>query len=120
MPSTMPARDVIRILEARVILEQHNLELSIGSVYCSDLMSDILSYSKDDSLLITGLINPQIVRTAEMVEIALICFVHHKLPQEETLELARENRIPLVSTRFSMYEACGRLYAAGLGRENGG
>jgi hypothetical protein len=120
MESTMPARDVIRILEARVILEQHNLELGIASVYCSDLMSDILSFSRNDSLLITGLINPQIVRTAEMVEIAMICFVHNKLPQEETVELAGENRIPLVSTGLSMYEACGRLYGAGLGRENGG
>lgn len=120
MQRTMTAQEVIRVLEARVILEQNNLDLKVGSVYCSDLMSDILSFSKPDSLLITGLINPQIVRTAEMVEIAMICFVHGKQPQDETIELARENHIPLVRTDLSMYEACGRLFAAGPAPENGG
>ena len=83
-------------------------------VYGSDLMSDILTYSQPGSLLLTGLINPQTIRTAEMVEIAAICFVHGKQPHKETVEAARKIDLPLLSTRCSMFEACGRLFAAGL------
>jgi predicted transcriptional regulator len=105
---------LVEILGADIILDNGWLRGDISTVYGSDLMSDILSYSKPNSILLTGLINPQTIRTAEMVEIAVICFIHGKHPHKETLELAQQNEIPLLKTGLSMFEACGKLYAAGL------
>lgn len=102
------------ILEAEIILDEGWLRDEITTVYGSDLMSDILSFSRPNSLLLTGLINPQTIRTAEMVEISVICFIHGKHPHQDTLDLARMNQMPLLCTGFSMFEACGKLYAAGL------
>jgi predicted transcriptional regulator len=116
--TSLPFKEVLNILEAEVILDKEWLRGVISTVYGSDLMSDILSFSKPNSLLLTGLINPQTIRTAEMVEIAVICFIHGKHPHKETVELATMNQIPLIGTPLSMFEACGRLYAAGLGSSN--
>jgi predicted transcriptional regulator len=110
----MEFKDLLPILEAEIILNDGWLDGDVSTVYGSDLMSDILSFSKPKSLLLTGLINPQTIRTAEMVEIAAICFIHGKRPHQDTLDLARINQMPLLCTEFSMFEACGRLYAAGL------
>jgi len=112
--TSLPVDEVLKILEAEIILDKGWLREEISTVYGSDLMSDILSYSKPNSLLLTGLINPQTIRTAEMVEISAICFIHGKRPHKETVELARINEMPLLGTKMSMFEACGKLYAAGL------
>jgi predicted transcriptional regulator len=112
--NSLPWNEVIKILEADTILNDGWLGGEVGRVYGSDLMSDILSYSKPKSLLLTGLINPQTIRTAEMVDIAAICYVHGKCPHDKTLELAGRNHLALFRTRFSMFEACGRLFEAGL------
>jgi hypothetical protein len=102
----------MQILGAELLLDEGWIRSGIETIYCSDLMSDILSFSNSRSLLLTGLINPQIVRTASMVEIAAICFVHGKAPHQDTIELARQDEIVLLSTGLSMYEASGKLYAA--------
>jgi predicted transcriptional regulator len=109
-------KDIQKILSADVILDEGWRREKIRRVYCSDLMSDILSFGDSSSLLITGLINPQTIRTAEMVDIAAICFVHGKIPHQDTIEMARNNEIVLLSTRYSMYEACGRLYCAKMSK----
>ena len=105
------ARD---ILEANVIvgtdLEEIDVEMGCGA----DLMSDVLAFTKKGTLLLTGLTNAQVVRTAEMADIAGICFVRGKRPPEETVALAMRNGLPLLATRLPMFEACGRLYRAGL------
>lgn len=120
MKNSLPWEEILRTLHADTILNDDGwLGGGIARVYGSDLMSDILSFSKPNSLLLTGLINPQTIRTAEMVDIAAICFVHGKRPHDETLDLARENQMPLFCTRFSMFEACGRLFAAGLVDDEG-
>ena len=105
------ARD---ILEAEVITGEDLLQKCVSMVCASDLMSDVLTFSKPDSILLTSLINPQAVRTAEMTEIAAIIFVHGKTPQPETVSLAQANALPLMTTAFSMFEACGKLYKSGL------
>ncbi len=112
MKGFLPLEEIINILEADTLLDDGWFRKDIYTIYSSDLMSDILSFSNSKSLLLTGLINPQIIRTAEMVDIAVICFVHNKLPHEETVNLARQNEIVLLSTKFSMFEACGKLYTA--------
>jgi len=112
--NSLQFEDLLRILEAEVISGDGWLPDRISTVYGSDLMSDILSHSKPNSLLLTGLLNPQTIRTAEMVEIVAICFIHDKSPHRETIKLAKMNELPLIKTRFSMFEACGKLFAAGL------
>lgn len=80
----------------------------------SDLMSDVLDFRKSRSLLLTGLTNVQVVRTAEVADIAAICLVRDKRPPPETIHLAHEKAIPLLLTSLTMFESCGRLYAKGL------
>ncbi len=105
---------LLEILEAEIILNDGWFRDTIRYISASDLMSDILSFSKRNALLLTGLTNPQTIRTAEMVDIAAICFVHNKIPHEETIELAKKNQMPLLRTPLSTYSACGKLYYAGL------
>jgi predicted transcriptional regulator len=102
------------ILEAQVIGSEGVSFVEIKSVSASDLMSDVLAFVKEDSLLVTGLVNQQVVRTAEMAGIAAICFVREKMPQEETIMLAKEKNIPLLATELSLFEASGRIYKRGL------
>jgi predicted transcriptional regulator len=101
------------ILNAEVILGDNLLsEIKMG---CGcDLMSDVLSFIKSDTLLLTGLTNRQVIYTAEIAEIKVICFVRGKKPEEEVIELAREKNIVLLRTDLPMFESCGRLYKAGL------
>ena len=86
----------------------------VYSCRASDLMSDVLSFRGVDSLLLTGLTNSQVVRTAGVADIAAICFVRGKWPEAETIRLAEEQGLPLLVTPLMMFEACGRLYARGL------
>lgn len=102
--------DIMKILEADLIGDDKDVQKEIRIVYASDLMSDVLTFIKPGAMLLTGLTNAQVVRTAEMAEIIAICFVRGKKPQEETKKLAQENNVPLLTTPFSMYESCGMLY----------
>jgi predicted transcriptional regulator len=106
--------DLKNILDAKVIGNESVSFVEIKTVSASDLMSDVLAFVKEDSLLLTGLVNQQVVRTAEMAGITAICFVRGKVPQEETIILAKEKNIPLLATELSLYEASGRLHEKGL------
>lgn len=105
---------VLDILNAGVLTDRVSLQKSIECVYCADLMSDVLSFSVTKSLLITGLTNTQVVRTAEMAAIEVIVFVQGKRPDIAMISLAEEKNILLLVTEFSMFETCGRLYEKGL------
>ena len=107
--------DVKRILEAEVIACGELLSKDVRMACGSDLMSDVLAFVKSDALLLTGLVNPQVVRTAEMADLGSICFVRGKRPDEKTIKLAEANNIPMLTTPLSMFEACGRLYREGVG-----
>lgn len=89
-------------------------DLDVKTACGADLMSDVLAFSNAKSMLITGLTNPQVIRTSEMIEIKIIIFVRGKKPLEETIELAKENAISLFMTDKPMFEICGRLYNLGL------
>ncbi len=110
----MRLREIRDILEAEVVAGSEYMDKEIRMACGSDLMSDVLAFIKSDSLLLTGLTNSQVVRTAEMAEISIICFVRGKKPQRKTIKLAMEEEIALLTTEFSMYESCGRLYKEGL------
>lgn len=105
---------ILELLEAKLIGDVKTLNKDIKMACASDLMSDVLAFTGPGSLLLTGLINPQVIRTAEMVDISAICFVRGKKPEVSTIELAKEKNIPLLCTKLPMYEACGRLYKNGL------
>jgi len=77
-------------------------------------MSDVLTASRSDAVLLTGLTNPQVVRTAQMAEFRAIIFIRGKQPQAETLQIAIQENMPLISSPFGMFELCGRLHKAGL------
>jgi predicted transcriptional regulator len=110
----MKLEDIERILDAQVITGTDLLEIDIKMACGSDLMSDVLSFVKPGSLLLTGLTNPQVVRTAEIAELRAICFVRGKTPPAETIEIAESKDIPLLMTSLPMFESCGRLYREGL------
>ena len=102
------------LLNAKVLCCEENLDKNVFSACGSDLMSDVLAYVKDQAVLLTGLINPQVIRTAVMMDMICIVFVRSKTPSEEMLRLAEESGIVIMSTDKRLYEACGLLYANGL------
>jgi hypothetical protein len=106
--------EVLATIDGIVISEQIDLELEVYRGVSADLMSDALRFGKENMLLVTGLTNPQVVRTAEMIGITALLFVRAKLPPPETIALAHEAGIALIATRFTMYESSGLLYKAGL------
>ncbi len=110
----MNLKELRDILGAEVLYGNNHLNKEIKLAYGSDLMSDVLTFVKSGSLLLTGLTNTQTVRTAEIAEIGAICFVNNKRPQEETIKLADAKDVPVLATKLFLYECCGRLYKKGL------
>lgn len=110
----MRLSEIRDILEAVVLSGEECLDREVYSACGSDFMSDVLAYVKDQALLLTGLVNPQVVRTADMMEMKCIVFVRGKKPDAGILELAKERDIVVMSSPKRMYEACGLLYYNGL------
>lgn len=111
----MKLREIKKIINAKVVIKIKNSDkLEINMACGSDLMSDVLAFTKRCSLLLTGLTNLQVIRTAEMADIVAICFVRGKRPGPETIKLAKQKNISLIRTDLPMYESCGRLYKNGI------
>ena len=110
----MKLREVLSVIEAKQVSKDMDLDLEIQMGCGADLMSDVLSFTHDGTLLMSGLTNPQVVRTAEVAGISAIVFVRGKMPPPETVALAQERGIPLLASKYTMFETCGRLYEAGL------
>jgi serine kinase of HPr protein (carbohydrate metabolism regulator) len=111
----MKISEIQALLNAEIVCGEDFLDREVASACGSDMMSDVLAYVKDQAVLLTGLVNSQVVRTAEMMDMVCIVFVRSKCPTEEMVALARENNMVLLKTAKRMYEACGKLYANGLG-----
>ncbi len=110
----MKISDVVKLLNAEILCGEESLDREICSACGSDMMSDVLAYVKDQAVLLTGLCNLQVVRTAEMMDMHCIVFVRGKRPSQEIIELARESGIVILATELRMFPACGILYAGGL------
>lgn len=110
----MTLAEIAKLLQAIPFTELDLNKIKIESACGCDLLSDVLAFTKENTLLLTGLVHPQVLRTVEMVDLAGVVFVRGKKPSKELIGLAREKGIPLLSTRQPMYEACGILYLAGL------
>jgi len=106
--------EVQQVLGASQIWGRHCLERDVATACGADLMSDVLAFTKDGALLLTGLTNPQVVRTADVGGLTAIVFVRGKTPSQEAAEMAKELDIPLFSTPYTLFEACGLLFAKGL------
>lgn len=110
----MKLSKVIETVSGVLITTDSNLDLVVLHGASADLMSDALRFGHEDMILLTGLTNPQAIRTAEMVGARALLFVRAKIPPPETIALAREANIALLATSYTMYEASGLLYKAGL------
>ena len=110
----MKISTIQELLDAEVICCEEDLSRHVYSACGSDMMSDALAYVKDQAVLLTGLVNSQVVRTAEMMDMNCIVFVRSKMPTAEMVELAKESNIVIMATKKRMYEACGILYSNGL------
>lgn len=102
------------ILKAQVLCCEEKMGSQAFSACGCDLMSDVLAFTKPGSILLTGLTNSQVVRTAEMLDLKGIVFVRDKQPDADTIRLAMDCGIPLLSSPYPLYESCGLLFAKGL------
>ena len=102
------------LLDADILCGEEHLDSDVHSACGSDMMSDVLAFVKDQAVLLTGLVNLQVIRTAEMMDMLCIVFVRSKRPTPEMVEAARESGIALLATNKRMYDACGTLYTNGL------
>lgn len=113
----MLIKEIQVILDADLLVGEELLETEVKTACGSDMMSDVLAFVKDQSVLITGLLNQQAIRTAAMMDMVCVVFVRGKRPGEDILAVAKENGIAVLTTKHRMFSACGMLYSAGL---NGG
>ena len=109
----MKVQEIAKVLDAK-LLNPGNLEEEYSTACGSDMMSDVLAFVKDQSVLLTGLMNPQVIRTAEMMDIRCVVFVRGKRTDETVIELAKEHEISVLSTPYRMFTACGLLYENGF------
>ncbi len=111
----MKLREIVGLLSAEVLTGNGLMDgIDVERCFSADLMSDVLARSHNNGILITGLTNPQAVRTADIADIKAVFFVRGKRPDSETVALAQQKNIPLFVTRLTMFEACGILYGKGL------
>ncbi len=110
----MTVADIKSILKADVLCGEDMMDKEVRTACGSDMMSDVLAFVKDQSVLLTGLVNSQVIRTAEMMDMVCIVFVRGKTPNEEMLELARERGLVIMTCGYRMFTACGLLYEGGL------
>lgn len=109
----MTIREIARVLDAEILCGHDNADARVTGICACDLMSDVLAFAQPGGFLLTGLTNPQVIRTAEMSDLKGVCFVRNKTPQEETIDLAREKEIVVLASNCFMYEASGRLHRSG-------
>ncbi|MDK2877330.1 MAG: serine/threonine-protein kinase RsbT [Thermoanaerobacteraceae bacterium] len=102
------------ILQAEILWGEELLDIEVNNACGADLISDILADTKTNAILLTGLTHRQIIQTASMSDFAAIVFVRGKVPAGDVIELAKQQRLPLLSTRYPLYETCGILYREGL------
>ncbi|NSW89162.1 MAG: hypothetical protein HPY74_00520 [Firmicutes bacterium] len=110
----MRIKEIIEILNAGILTGEQELELDVKTACGSDLMSDVMAYAGDKDILLTGLVNPQVIRTAEMMDIKVIIFVRGKKPGDSIIGMARERSIILLTTEYPMFIACGKLFSQGI------
>ena len=110
----MKIKEIADLLGAEVLCGEDMLERDVKSAFACDMMSDVLAFVKDQAVLLTGLVNPQVIRTAMMMDMRCVVFVRRKVPTDDMIALAEEAGIVLMKSDLRMFEACGILYSEGL------
>ena len=110
----MKISEIRDLLDAEVLCGEDQMDREVSSACCSDMMSDVLAYVKDQGVLLTGLCNAQVIRTANMMDMHCVIFVRSKKPTVDMIALAEECGIAVMSSRVRAYVACGKLWQAGL------
>lgn len=110
----MKIEKVVELLNAKVLCGEDKLDGEVHSACGCDMMSDVLAFVKDQAVLVTGLCNPQVVRTAVMMDMRCIVFVRGKLPPADVIALAEDAGLVVLASGERMYTACGKLYVNGL------
>jgi len=110
----MTLAEIRRLLDCEVICGHDLMDTEVGACFAADLMSDVLAFSRSGALLVTGLASIQSVHTADVADLKAILFIHDKRPGPTVVEVARQNKLPLLTTRRFMFEACGLLFDHGL------
>ena len=110
----MTIKDMVNILHARVLCGEERLDTPVYTACCSDLMSDVLAFVNEKTVLITGLTNPHVVRTADMLDLKCLVFARGKVPSDDILEQARDQGLIVMTTPETAFTTCGLLYEAGL------
>jgi predicted transcriptional regulator len=110
----MTIKDMVNILHARVLCGEERLDTPVYTACCSDLMSDVLAFVDEKTVLITGLTNPHVVRTSEMLDLKCLVFARGKVPTEDILDSAAEQGLVVLTTKATAFTACGLLYEAGM------
>ncbi len=110
----MTIADMVRVLNARVLRGAEKLDTPVYTACCSDLMSDVLAFVDEKTVLITGLTNPHVIRTSEMLDLKCLVFVRGKVPTEDILDSAEEQGLVVITTKATAFSACGLLYDIGL------
>ena len=110
----MTARDIVEIIGAEIICREDLLDTPVERAFGSDMMSDVLAFVKEQAVLLTGLVNPQVIRTAEMIDTPCIIFVRGKRPDAKMIEMAEERDMVILCSEKGMFTTCGMLYQSGL------
>lgn len=110
----MTVKEIAQILDAQWLCGQEEGDRVVHYAFASDMMSDVLAYVQEDTVLLTGLVNSQSVRTAEMLDLPCVVFVRGKNPHQDAILRARELGMAALSTQYTMFESCGKLYTAGM------
>ena len=110
----MTLNEIKEILQAEFLTTAPESDMHFDMAFGTDLMSDLLAFSRAETLLVTGLVDRSVVRTAQIANVKAIVFVRGKRPNKETIAIAEEKKIPLLSTKLFMFDTCGRLYEKGL------
>lgn len=110
----MTVKDIAEILGAEIICRADLLDTTVERAFGSDMMSDVLAFVKEQAVLLTGLVNPQVIRTAEMMDTPCIIFVRGKRPDLKMIEMAEDRDMVILCSELGMFTACGKLYQSGL------
>ena len=110
----MTVAEAVKLLDGQFFCGEEKGDMEVASACGADLMSDVMAFVKDRVLLLTGLVNPQVIRTAELLDIRVIIFVRGKVPGRDMVEMAEQSEIILAGTKLPMFLSCGKLYEAGL------
>ncbi len=111
----MKLNDCAVVLQAQVLVPAEDMNIDIKVACGADLMSDVMAFAcSSNEMMLTGLVNPQTIRTAEMMDVKVVVFVRGKIPGEQMLELAKEKNICVMSTPLPMFTACGLLHDSGI------